>query len=338
MFSQAGETFMHSHLAEDARHADTSGRMTTSGAAAEPTEAAGSRLPLVSVVTATRNRPDSLERLLASLCREGYPRLEILLYDDASDPPLRGAGPGIPLLRGEEQRGACFRRNRCFELARGEFVAMLDDDTELVAPGLFASSVELMRRHPDTGMLMYREMRSDDPVGPPGEALEIARPGFYGCFIRAEALRRVGPYLVDVFGYYWEEVEFAIRLLDAGVPDRVRAVARRPPPRRRAGPRLAPHPPDDGIQLHDERPAPVSLRDVPRGLAGPVRMFCKRPPIDGRRDWLGLAWVAADLVAKVPYVLRNRAPVRHATVMRYRQLARRPLPVDLAGGRAARAE
>ncbi|HEX8691500.1 MAG TPA: glycosyltransferase [Longimicrobium sp.] len=305
---------------------------TADGAAASG--AAGSGPPLVSVVVTTRDRHDSLERMLASLARQTYPRLETIVYDDASDPPVRGA-PGVTLLRRDEPHGACYGRNRCFEKAQGEFVLTLDDDVELEDPGLIARAVELAERHPDVAMLMFREVRPDGvytntPPGPEGAALQITKPGFYGCLIRTGALRRVGMYLVEEFDYCEEEVELAIRLLDAGlrivyVPwlslchhgdERTRDWRRR-------------------FRLTARNTMLTALlryplRDLPRGLAGPVRMFCRRPPVDGRRDWLGLAWIAWHLLAKVPFALRHRAPIRHATLVRHRQIFDRPVPVELA--------
>jgi GT2 family glycosyltransferase len=304
------------------------------GAAAERADAAGSGPPLVSVVVSTRDRADSLGRLLASLARQSYPRLETIVYDDASDPPV-AAPAGATVIRGKRPRGACFGRNRCFEAARGEFVLTLDDDTELVDPELVSRAVGLARRHPDVGMLVFREERPDGPspnapAGPDGQAFEIARPAFYGCLIRAEALRRVGMYLVEEFGYYMEEVELAIRMLDAGfrtvyVP--WLALLHHEDVRGRDLRRIYRLTARNTLLTALLR---YPLRDVPRGLAGGVRMFLKRPPVDGRRDWAGLAWIAAELVAKVRYVARNRAPVRHATLLRHRALARRPEPVALA--------
>ena len=285
--------------------------------------------PLVSVVVTTRNRADSLARLLASLSRQAYPRLQTIVYDDASEPPLRCEG-GVLVIRGEEPRGACVGRNRCFEAVRGEFVLTLDDDTELDDPELVAKAVRLARRNPDVGMLVLREVLPGAGADPPGGgALEVARPAFYGCLIRTDALRRAGMYLVEAFGYYAEEVELAIRMLDAGfrtvyVPSL--AVRHHADPRGRDLRRIYRLTARNTMLTVLLR---YPLRDVPRGLAGAVLMFLKRPPVEGRRDWAGPAWLAAQLLARLPLVLRSRAPVRRATLLRHRQLGRRPEPAPL---------
>lgn len=89
--------------------------------------------PIVSVVIPTRNRPTSLGRAVQSVLDQTYGNLEVIVVDDASDPPV---GPmlaefgdsRILYMRGSERKGASASRNAGIETAKGQFVSFLDDD------------------------------------------------------------------------------------------------------------------------------------------------------------------------------------------------------------------
>jgi glycosyltransferase involved in cell wall biosynthesis/GT2 family glycosyltransferase len=95
------------------------------------------RQPLVSVCMTTRNRPHFLIEALGSICRQDYPRLEVVLVDDGSDTPeaeatLAALEPafaarGWTLIR-QNNRYLGAARNRAVDAARGEFVLFMDDD------------------------------------------------------------------------------------------------------------------------------------------------------------------------------------------------------------------
>lgn len=94
--------------------------------------------PMVSVCIATRNRPAHLRTALASLLKQTYASVEVVVVDDASDRPLALGlldtltsefGPrGWQILRSEERRGPGAARNRAAVHARGEYLLFMDDD------------------------------------------------------------------------------------------------------------------------------------------------------------------------------------------------------------------
>ncbi|NPV73973.1 MAG: mycofactocin system glycosyltransferase [Pelotomaculum sp.] len=89
-------------------------------------------LPFVSVVVPTRNRQDVLVSCVESLLDVDYPadKLEIIVVDDASDPPvaLEGYRRRVKSIRLDENRGPGAARNEAAKLARGEIIAFIDDD------------------------------------------------------------------------------------------------------------------------------------------------------------------------------------------------------------------
>lgn len=104
------------------------------------------RSPLVTVVLTTYNRCHLLPRAINSVLNGGYQNFELLVMDDASSdstPEIMAQmrDPRIRYIRMAENGGVLRLRNRGFDEARGEYVAILDDDDELL-PGALDSVVE----------------------------------------------------------------------------------------------------------------------------------------------------------------------------------------------------
>jgi hypothetical protein len=89
--------------------------------------------PLVSVVVATHNRPVLLAETLASIERQTYPALEIIVVNDAGSDvrDVVARFPRARLFDQPENRGPAAARNRGLADARGTFVILFDDDDEM---------------------------------------------------------------------------------------------------------------------------------------------------------------------------------------------------------------
>ena len=112
--------------------------------------------PFLSVVVPTRGRPGALKRCLESLSRQDYPAdaFEIVVIDDGSPEPVPLPGPGSgvsPRLHRQAQAGPAAARNRGLEIARGEYVAFIDDDCE-AAPDWLRQLVSVLQEHPGAGV------------------------------------------------------------------------------------------------------------------------------------------------------------------------------------------
>lgn len=176
-------------------------------------------LPLVSVVISTKNRCERLTAMLAALKCQTYPHIETIVVDDGSDPPL-------PLMdvtrqvRNESSLGMCGARNRGMSLAQGSHIVVMDDDTCLTDPYTITRAVELARCWPHLGAIGFRQLTPDGKVHfmqpALGNGLCRAAHFFgYGFLVNQEAIQRVGLFYAE-YGYYHEEIEFGLRLLDAG--------------------------------------------------------------------------------------------------------------------------
>ena len=95
--------------------------------------AAWARGPLISVVVATRERPDSLHRCLSSVLEVDYPRFEVVVVDN--DPTtsttaelVASCFAGRVRYVRETRRGLGAAHNRGIAEAAGDVIAFVDDD------------------------------------------------------------------------------------------------------------------------------------------------------------------------------------------------------------------
>jgi GT2 family glycosyltransferase len=118
----------------------------------------GGDTPVVSIVTPTRNRADALRKALLSIKGQSFERFEAIIVDDGSveatlkayddiwaelDERFRLHHPPLPGLPGT---GPSAARNRALRLARGEFIAFLDDDDSWTRSDHLAVGVDALAR------------------------------------------------------------------------------------------------------------------------------------------------------------------------------------------------
>ena len=107
----------------------------------------------VTVVIATRNRPDMMREALASVLAQDYPGvIEVVLVFDRSEPETALADDSDPRRRvvvttNSRSPGLAGARNTGIGLSRAEYVAFLDDD-DLWLPGKLARQVARLDAEP----------------------------------------------------------------------------------------------------------------------------------------------------------------------------------------------
>lgn len=97
---------------------------------------------MVSVLTPTRDRPEWLERCVASVLAQTYPVWEQIVYDVGESPVEVPDDPRIRYVRGE-CRGPAADFQAALDLARGEVVTPLSDDDRLPAHALSTAMLRL---------------------------------------------------------------------------------------------------------------------------------------------------------------------------------------------------
>ncbi len=105
--------------------------------------------PLVTAVIPTRNRPDIVCRAVRSALGQTYPNLEVVVVVDGPDPATISAFQSmtdsrIRVVSLAENKGGSSARNAGVQAARGDWVALLDDDDEWL-PGKITRQMECAR-------------------------------------------------------------------------------------------------------------------------------------------------------------------------------------------------
>lgn len=200
--------------------------------------------PLVTVSVAHYNLGAHLEETLASIARQTYPRLEVLVIDDGSTDPdsaavFRRMRAAYPHFRFHEQPNAGIgaTRNRGLALARGEYFLPMDADN-VARPDMVARFVTAAERNPGVAaftsyFLAFRDSAdlaagrfayAYRPTG--GPHVLAAMKNVYGdgnALFRTRELREVGGFEVDR-DTSWEDWELFAKLARHGhridvVPD-----------------------------------------------------------------------------------------------------------------------
>ncbi len=128
----------------------------------------GSRWLTCSVVVLTYNGRALLETCLDSIvrCRPGEPEIEVVVVDDASTDGttawLTRAHPGVRLVRLGRNRGFCGAANAGIAAARGEFIQLLNNDTE-VTPGWLSAGLAAFA-DPTVGSVTPLVLLRSDPT------------------------------------------------------------------------------------------------------------------------------------------------------------------------------
>ena len=113
--------------------------------------------PPVTVVIPAYNAARTVERALASVWRQNYPELEVIVIDDGStdDTDLRvGArhNPNLRLIRLDKNRGECGAMNVGIREARGDYIAFLDADDEWLNNKL-SKQIPIIDSHPEMSFI-----------------------------------------------------------------------------------------------------------------------------------------------------------------------------------------
>lgn len=126
--------------------------------------------PLVSVIVPAYNTPERwLRRCIESVQAQAYPEWELCIADDASIQPHVGrilaeyasADPRIRYVVRDSNGHIAEASNSALEIARGEYVALLDHDDEL-HPLALLECVRSFQRNPDWQMLYTDEDKLDE--------------------------------------------------------------------------------------------------------------------------------------------------------------------------------
>ncbi len=179
-------------------------------------------LPLVSTIIPVLNGERFLAEAVASIRRQRYPRIEVIVVDDGSTDGTAAVanslGEGVRCVS-QANAGPPAARNRGLELARGDLIAFLDAD-DLWSDDKLEVQAGRILADPELDVVMgttqlFRPSAVDDattlgdPAGPPVLLLSLG-----GALFRREVFDRVGGF--DVSQRMDDDVDWFLRALEAG--------------------------------------------------------------------------------------------------------------------------
>jgi GT2 family glycosyltransferase len=197
---------------------------------------------LISVVVVNWNRKELLRACLLSLQRQNGVSFEIIVVDNGStdgSAELAEQEFGVLVIRNGENRGFCAANNQGIAVAKGEFVALLNNDAE-ADPDWLAALLRACSVAPDVGMaaskiLVWENPRLIDKAGhlifPDGQNRgrgsgtvdcgqydrqeEVLWPDGCAALYRKSMLNEIGGFDEDFFAY-GDDAELGLRGRIAG--------------------------------------------------------------------------------------------------------------------------
>jgi len=136
------------------------------------------RYPTLSIIIPNWNGAKHLPTCLDSLLNQTYPSMEVILVDNASGDEsvalVERDYPEVVLLQLDDNLGLTGGINRGIQVAQGEIIAPLNNDTEVV-PGWAEALVTALRSHPDAGMAASKMLLFDrrDTLHSAGDAYRV---------------------------------------------------------------------------------------------------------------------------------------------------------------------
>tara|TARA_R110000787_G_scaffold280945_7_gene391990 strand:- start:4631 stop:5545 length:915 start_codon:yes stop_codon:yes gene_type:complete len=201
--------------------------------------------PMVSIVSVNYDHPKVTCEMLESLRKVTYPNFETIIVDNGSPTTspyiIKEKFPEVQLIISEKNLGFAGGNNIALKEAKGDYVLLLNNDTE-VKPDFLDSLVELMESDKKIGIvsskiLFFYEDNTIQYAGASPINLITSRGSHYGykeidngqfnkavetsyphgacMMIRKSVLEELG-LLYEGYFLYYEELDFAERVKQAG--------------------------------------------------------------------------------------------------------------------------
>lgn len=201
--------------------------------------------PLVSIITVSYNHPDVTSALLESLRHITYPNIEVIVVDNASpndDPAIiRQLYPEITFIQSEKNLGFAGGNNLGIRQAKGKYILLLNNDTE-VEPEFLKPLVAKLEANSKIGAVSPKikffyqpdtiQFSGQAPINPytmrsygygygkkdTGQFNHDAPTSFVhgaAMMIPMDVIKKVG-LMAEIYFLYYEELDWGARIKAAG--------------------------------------------------------------------------------------------------------------------------
>ena len=123
--------------------------------------------PLVSIISVNFNEPEETIEFLDSLQQSDYPNIEIIIVDNGSkkkiDSSLESKYPNVTCIFSEKNLGFAGGNNLGIEVANGEYLFFLNNDT-LVPADTVSTMVAYMETHQQVGVTSPKILFMDNRI------------------------------------------------------------------------------------------------------------------------------------------------------------------------------
>jgi len=175
--------------------------------------------PLVSVNILSFNRKAELRNTLIMVYEQNYKNIEVIVVDnsssDGSQKMVEAEFPNVILVKLEKNIGIA-GWNKGFEIAKGEFILVLDDDS-YPDKTTINSGIEFLMKNSNVGVIALDVYNNSTQCYETKEFENGTVTSFIGCgaIIKSDVLKKTGGYSNLIF-LYSHEIEFSMRLLNIG--------------------------------------------------------------------------------------------------------------------------
>ena len=167
------------------------------------------RLPLVSVVMLSWNRKDDVRVSLDHLFAADYPSVEVIVVDnhstDGTVDMVKEKFPAAIVVPLAENIGIA-GWNKGFEIAKGEYILVLDDDSYPETNAL-SIGITRMMQEPQCGIIAMQVYNQHRQIIQTSSLTQGNNTTFIGCgaILRADILKKVGMFEPLLFLYMHED-------------------------------------------------------------------------------------------------------------------------------------
>jgi len=174
--------------------------------------------PLVTVNILSYNRKDELRNTLKKVYEQDYKNIEIIVVDNASSDGthemVKSEFPEVKLIQLEKNIGIA-GWNKGFEIAKGDYVLVLDDDSypevhtiELAISSFNNKEISIIAANIFNTRMKDYETKDFN-----------LRPNFFvgcGVFIKRDVIKKVG-FFNELIFIYLHELDYCLRCYDKGI-------------------------------------------------------------------------------------------------------------------------